>query len=93
MTPEEIESIANAAADECMDELDAAPPMLIDPATGLLTEASADQIDATLPPWIRVDRAQPIADDLQIPVVFDLETAMQDPVGRQMFEGVEIDPG
>lgn len=88
----EIESIVAAAVDECTSELEAAPAMIVDPSTGLLTESSADQIDATLPPWIRVDRTKPIAYDLQISVIFDLELAMQDPVGRQMFEGIEIDP-
>lgn len=93
MTLEEIESIVVAAAEECVDELESPPEPIADPATGLLTAESADAIEATLPPWIRIDRTQPVADDGQIPVIFDTELAMQDPVGRQMFEGVEIDPG
>lgn len=93
MTPAEIEATVAAAAEECMGELESPPAPVVDPATGLLTAESADAIEATLPPWVRIDRTQPIADDGQIPVFFDQEAAMQDPVGRQLFESVEPDRG
>lgn len=90
MKPEEIEAIVAAAAEECMGELDSAPEPIVDPATGLLTPESADAIEATLPPWIRIDRAQPVADDGQIPAIFDLELAALDPTWGAVL-GLRVD--
>ena len=92
MKPEEIAATVLKIAEQCAGHV-TDDGVLIDPATGRLTSASADHIDASLPAWMRVDREQPVAADGQISVLVDPEAAMQDPVGRQLFDWIVPDPG
>jgi hypothetical protein len=88
MTRAEILATMTKLAEQCTDGATDGG-VLIDPVTWRLTSASADEIDASLPAWMRVDREQPVAADGQITVLIDQEAAMQDPIGRQLFDGIE----
>jgi hypothetical protein len=88
MTHDEILATMAKIAEQCTDGV-ANSGVLFDPVTWRLTSASADEVDASLPTWMRVDRKQPVAADGQITVLIDQEAAMQDPIGRQLFDGIE----
>jgi hypothetical protein len=88
MTHDEIMEVAKQIAEQCADGATDGG-VLIDPVTWRLTSASADEIDASLPTWMHVDREQPVSADGQITVLIDQEAAMQDPIGRQLFAEIE----
>jgi hypothetical protein len=74
MIPDEILEAMHKIAAQCAGDV-CDSGVLIEPDTGRVASASADRIDAILPPWLRVDRDHDVMSDEQIMVTVDLAAA------------------